>query len=451
MHQILLSILLLATFHISSPATAITEKPNIIMLYADDAGYADFGFQPDAAEDIRRLTPNIDRIASQGARFTNAYMSGAVCSPSRAGLLTGRYQQRFGFDNNLRPVDQTGLPLTQTFGTKYLQDLGYRTALVGKWHLGYTEAFHPQQRGFNWFYGLLGGARSYFPAKDVEASQVIQENGKLVPDEGYVTDRLGDAACRFIQSNSDRPYFMLVSFTAPHRPLEAKPEVLSQLSSIKDERRRQYTGLIVSLDKNVGKILTCLQQAKQEERTLVVFTSDNGGQILAGANNYPLRGTKGNIWEGGIRVPWAMRWPGKIGSGSIINDPVIALDLLPTFIEAADGVINPDWQLDGVSLLGRIMKPNNTLPERPLFWRHRGSNDKRAIRHGQWKVVHNRHKGTPPMLFNLHNDIGEKNNLAEKEVGILRTMLNLLDAWESELIEPLWGPGSADKPGLSGK
>ncbi|RLA40736.1 MAG: sulfatase [Gammaproteobacteria bacterium] len=448
MQRYLFSLLLLITFHVDLLAAVTTGKPNIVLLYADDAGYADFNFQPNAADDIRNLTPNIDRIASQGARFTNAYMSGTVCAPSRAGLLTGRYQQRFGFDNNLRPANQTGLPLTETLGTKYLQDLGYRTALIGKWHLGYAAAFHPNQRGFDWFYGLLGGSRPYFPAKEARSDQVLQSNGKPTPEKGYVTDRLGDAACRFILRSGNQPYFLLVSFTAPHGPLQAKPQILKQLSSIKSAGRRKYVGLIVSLDENVGKILTCLQQANQEERTLVVFTNDNGGQTLKGANNYPLHGKKRDVWEGGIRVPWVMRWPGKINSRSVIDDPVIALDLLPTFINAAGGTIDPDWQLDGVSLLSRITKPNTTLSERALFWRHCGSEGKRAMRRGHWKVVHNRHQGVSPMLFNLHTDIGEENNLANNEVEMLHTMLDLLDTWESELTEPLWGRSRECKLGI---
>lgn len=432
-------------------AVVVADKPNIIILYADDAGYADFGFQPIAASDMSDLTPNIDGIAMQGARFTNAYMSGTVCSPSRAGLLTGRYQQRFGFDNNLPRSSQTGLSLTQTFGTIYLQDLGYRTALIGKWHLGYKDAFHPNQRGFDWFYGLLGGSRSYFPSTKVGSDQLLQINGKFLPEQDYVTDRLGDAACRFILGNSDQPYFLFVSFTAPHGPLEAKPSILDHLSSIKDERRRKYAGLIVSLDENVGKILTCLQQTDSEQNTLLIFTNDNGGRTSTGANNYPLRGGKSNVWEGGIRVPLVMRWPGRISPQSVIDDPVISLDLLPTFIEAAGGTINTDWQLDGVSLFRRITKPNTSLTERALFWRHHGSNGKRAMRLGQWKVVHNRHQGAPPMLFNLESDVGENENLAKIEVDTLHTMLDLLDRWESGLTEPLWGPGSEDKLGLSGK
>jgi arylsulfatase A-like enzyme len=447
----LLSVFLLIIFHVDSVASTVSEKPNIIVLYADDAGYADFGFQENAASDMRGLTPNIDGIASQGAQFTNAYTSGAVCSPSRAGLLTGRYQQRFGFENNLPLTNPTSLSVKQTFGTRYLQDLGYRTALIGKWHLGYTKAFHPNQRGFDFFYGLLGGHRSYFPATEANPYQVLQINGKPTPERGYVTDRLGDAACRFILKSSDQPYFLLVSFTAPHSPVEAKPQILNQLSSIKEERRRNYAGLIVSLDENVGKILTCLRQTNLEENTLVIFTNDNGGSGATGANNHPLQGTKGKMWEGGIRVPWAMRWPGKINPGSVIDDPVIALDLLPTFIEAAGGSINPDWELDGVSLLSRVTEPNTPLTERALYWRHHGSNGKRAMRRGPWKVVHNRHQGAPPMLFNLYSDIGEKNNLAESEADTLYAMLDLLDRWESELTEPLWGRGSEDKLGLSGK
>ena len=178
--------------------TAAAERPNIVVLYSDDAGYADFGFQPNVRDDMKNLTPHIDSIARDGARFTSAYMSGAVCSPSRAGLMTGRYQQRFGYDNNLPPGTKNGLPLDETFGAKRLGQLGYKTGLVGKWHLGYPKAFHPNRRGFDWFYGLLQGSRTYYPDGNISAHRVLQENGKRTKETGYVTDRLGDAACRFI-------------------------------------------------------------------------------------------------------------------------------------------------------------------------------------------------------------------------------------------------------------
>ena len=229
-------------------------KPNIVVLFADDAGYADFGFQPAVRKEMKQLTPHIDSIAAAGVRCSNAYMSGSVCSPSRAGLMTGRYQQRFGHDNNLPPGFQSGLPLSETFGAKRLQRLGYKTGLIGKWHLGYPANFHPNRRGFDWFYGCLQGSRSYFPYKKPHPYRVLQENGKPTPESGYVTDRLGDAACRFIAKNKKDTFYLFVSFTAPHGPLQAKKDDLDTLGHIRQVRRRKYAGLIKSLDDNVGKI-----------------------------------------------------------------------------------------------------------------------------------------------------------------------------------------------------
>ncbi len=421
-------------------------KPNIVVLYSDDAGYADFGFQPNCAADMKKLTPHIDRIAKEGARFSNAYMAGSVCSPSRAGLMTGRYQQRFGYDNNLPPGFKSGLELKESFGVKHLKNLGYTTGLIGKWHLGYPAEYHPNKRGFDWFYGLLQGSRPYFELKKPSAHRVIQENGTVTEEKGYVTDRFGDAACRFIKTNKEKPFYLFVSFTSPHGPLQPKPEDAKRTAHIGDKKRANYAGLVVSLDDNVGKVLDCLKAEGLDDNTIILFTNDNGGQTLTGANNAPLQGKKGTLWEGGVRVPWAMKWSGKIPAGSVIEDPVIALDLLPTFVEAGGGKVDPKWKLDGRSFLSHLDgKPKTTtVPRgpRPLFWRQGGSKGPRAMREGNWKIVHDRKAGRGPALFDLSKDVGEANDLASKNPDLLNAMLKKLDAWEGELQEPRWGPGA---------
>lgn len=436
------SLLLVATL---SSTPTFSRTPNIVVLYSDDAGYADFGFQPECRPEMKRLTPHIDRIATEGARFTDAYMSGCVCSPSRAGLMTGIYQQRYGYDNNLPPGTKDGLPLDITFGSKRLQKLGYKTGLIGKWHLGYPEEFHPNKRGFDWFYGLLQGSRPYFELDKASPHRVILENGTPTEEKGYVTDRFGDAACRFIRENKEKPFYLFVSFTSPHGPLQAKKEDLQRLEHIAEKKRKNYAGLIVSLDDNVGKILECLDTEDLSDDTLVMFTNDNGGQTATGADNTPLQGKKGTLFEGGVRVPWAIRWPGKIKPGSVISDPVIALDLTPSFVEIAGGQVDESWKLDGQSIVERITGKQNELPERPLFWRQHGSTGDRAMRLGSWKVTHQRSDGLPPQLFDLQKDIGENNNLAALKPEILASMLQQLDAWETELIQPRWGPGSPGK------
>jgi arylsulfatase A-like enzyme len=423
-------------------------KPNVVILYSDDAGYADFGFQPNCAGDMKKLTPHIDTIARDGVRLTDAYMSGCVCSPSRAGLMTGRYQERFGYDNNLPPGFQSGLDTKETFGVKRLQKLGYKTGLIGKWHLGYPAEYHPNQRGFDWFYGLLQGSRPYYPIPEPTPDRVIQENNKPTKEVGYVTDRFGDAAVRFIQKNKEQPFYLFVSFTSPHGPLQPKKEDLERLKHITQEKRKNYAGLVVSLDDNVGKILAAIKDSGIEKNTLVIFTNDNGGQTKTGANNGKLKGKKGTLWEGGVRVPWAMRWPGKVKPGSIINDPIISLDILPTVVEMSGNKVSGDWMLDGRSFLPLITGEKKSLPERVLHWRKGGSKGKISMRQGDWKLIqNNRSQGAKPELYDLAKDIGETKNLASQNPQVVARFLEKMKTWESQMKEPLWGPGA---PGHKG-
>ncbi len=424
------------------PASVVADQPNLVILYADDAGYADFGFQPQVAEDMRDLTPHIDTICRDGARFSNAYMAGCVCSPSRAALMTGRYQSRFGFDNNLPPGTPSGLPLKETFVSKRLQQFGYRTALIGKWHLGYPARFQPNQRGWDWFYGCLQGSRSYFPIEKPHRHRVFLEDDRPTPEEGYITDRIGDAACQFIDRNRDQPFFLFVSFTAPHGPLQPKPDVLERVSHIRQAKRRKYAGLIVSLDDNVGKILAAVDRNRLRENTVVLFTNDNGGQTQTGAVNDPLRGRKGMLFEGGIRVPWVMRWPKSIQAGSVVDDPVIAIDILPTMIAAAGGRVDTDWQLDGVNLLPRLTGRQDELEPRSLYWRTGGTDGTYAIRDGHWKMIVERSGDRRRLLFDLSVDIGESKNVASDHPDRVQKLQEKLDRWASGLVRPQWGPGS---------
>jgi arylsulfatase A-like enzyme len=430
-------LVVLAAALLVMPSNAADTPPNIVVLFADDAGYADFGFQKHADPALAALTPNLTKLAKEGVVFSQAYVTGAVCSPSRAGAMTGRYQQRFGHETNLPPnYMKGGLPLTEKFIGDRLKPLGYTTGLIGKWHLGYPAEYNPRKRGYDHFFGLLQGSRSYFPLKKIQPHTSFFDDGEATPEGGYTTDRIGDGACRFIESNKDKPFFLFVSFTAPHGPLQAKPEVLEKLKHIPEGKRRKYAGLVGTLDENCGKILTKLDQLGLSNKTLVVFSNDNGGQTLIGAINTPLRGHKGEVLEGGIRVPMAMRFPGKIQPGGTVDAPVITLDWFPTFIELAGGKVDPEWKLDGRSLLPLVTGKPEDFPIRPLFWRVKGSKGPAAIREGDWKLLFE--KRGEPQLYKLSDDLGETKNLAASEPGKLKDLSGKLAAWEATLKEPLW-------------
>ena len=432
---------LFALFLVTLCTFAGAAPPNIVVLFSDDAGYADFGFQAKADPALAKLTPRLTALAGEGIVFSNAYVSGAVCSPSRAGLFTGRYQQRFGHEKNIpQNYMKGGLPLSEKFIGDRLKPLGYATGLIGKWHLGYPAEYHPNRRGFDHFFGILQGARSYFPLKQQRPHQVFQLNGKATPEGGYTTDRIGDGACDFIRSNKSKPFFLFVAFTSPHGPLQPKPEDVKAIGKLGSPKRLNYAGLVKSLDDNCGKILDCLEKEGLAKNTLVVFSNDNGGQTQTGALNTPLRGHKGEVVEGGIRVPMAMRWPGVIPAGKTNDSPVISLDWLPTFVEAAGGKAEADWKLDGVSLLPMLKDPAAALPGRPLFWRTNGSKGPAAVREGDWKLVQLRGKkeGAAPELYHLKDDVSEARNLAAEQPEKVKALEAKLKAWEAGLVEPLW-------------
>jgi arylsulfatase A-like enzyme len=330
-----------------------------------------------------------------------------------------------------------GLPLSETFMPKRMQPFGYTTSLVGKWHLGYPAEYHPNKRGFDWFYGCLQGSRSYFPMKRATKHRVIQENGVATEEGGYTTDRLGDAGVRFINDNKEKPFFLFLSFTAPHGPLQAKDEDLAMLAHIEPLKRRKYAGLVKALDDNVGKVLQALQAAGLAGNTLVVFTNDNGGQTLTGANNGKLRGRKGSLLEGGIRVPMCMRWPGRIAKGSKIDDPVISLDFLPTFVAINGGVVDPAWQLDGVNLLPRLTGDVAKLEDRVLYWRQR---NERAVRIGNHKL-HVTQVGdeTVRNFYNLSADIGEAAPMDLIDAKVVAALDGALARLDGEMVPAKWG------------
>ncbi len=422
------------------PGWTGARRPNLVLLLADDAGYADFGFQSISDPALDGLTPAIDALAADGARFTAFSTSGAVCSPSRAGLLTGRYQQRFGHEQNLPVGHPGGLPLAERTLADRLRAAGYATGLVGKWHLGYPPAFHPNERGFDHFHGLLQGSRGYHALEEPSAWRVLQVNGEPQPEQGYLTDRLGDAAVAFVRAHAHEPFFLFVSFTAPHGPLQPRPRDLSRpaLARIEDGQRRRYAGLVKALDDNVGKILAALADEGLARDTLVVFTNDNGGQTRTGAVNTPLRGGKGDLWEGGVRVPCALRWPRVVRPGTVVDLPASALDLAPTFLAAAGVAVEelPAPALDGLDLAPLLA--GGALPERTLFWRTRGPDGPVAARRGRWKLLQ-RSRDAAPALYDLVSDPGETTDVAVGHPLRVAELAAQLAAWEAALVEPAWG------------
>lgn len=408
------------------------KQPNIIVIFADDAGFADFSLNGNKMIQ----TPNIDAIAANGVKFTNAYVSGPVCSPSRAGLLTGRYQQRFGHEYNIggnftnTDPDSIGLAVSEKTIADYLKTEGYRTALVGKWHLGEKSQFHPNQRGFNEFFGLLKGSSAYTSGK----AKDIQRNGTPVEAMSlpYLTDAFGDEAVGFIERNAEQPFFLFLSFNAPHTPMHAREDYLAEArTQFETEPRAINAAMTRSLDENVGKVMRALRAQGLEENTLVIFTNDNGGAMPYNAsNNFPFSGTKGTFLEGGIHVPFVAQWPGKIDKGSSYKESIVTLDILPTALAAA-GAKAPS-NVDGVDLVP-YLKNSSETPHEELFWRlgHHG-----AVRRGDWKLIW--FDDTPPRLHNLSSDVAEQFDLSKEEPEITQSMLESFHLWESELIKPVW-------------
>ncbi len=418
------------------------EKPNIILLFSDDAGYADFGFQ--GSKEI--LTPHLDQLATQGIRFTQGYVTASVCGPSRAGLLTGKYQQRFGFEENNVPGymssvsaqkgEDMGLPLDETTMADYMKSLGYSTAFFGKWHLGGADRFHPTNRGFDEFYGFRGGARSYFaydnPPPD-PLRKLERGFGNYAEHEGYLTDVLAQEAASFIERNSEKPFFLILSFNAVHTPMEALEDDLKEFPELTGNRQK-LAAMSLAIDRACGHVLNKLTELGLDENTLVVFTNDNGGPSDRNASiNRPLSGTKSNHLEGGIRVPFLMKWTGKIAENTIYDFPVSTLDLLPTFMEAGGGDTDTIAELDGVNLMPYLLGENKERPHQKLYWK---KESRAAMRDGDWKLI--RFADRPPELYNLEEDISEHNNLAAAYPERVKVLFKQLFEWEMTLERPRW-------------
>jgi len=411
--------------------TPASRRPNVVVIVSDDAGFADFSFQ--GSEQVP--TPHLDALAARGVRFTSGYVTAAVCSPSRAGLLTGRYQQRFGHETNIPPrySESNGLPVEELLLSDLLREQGYRTIALGKWHLGYAPQFHPLSRGFDDYWGFLQGARSYWSIEGTRLNRLLRDREPVPESFEYMTDALGQEAAAYIEAHRERPFFLYLAFNAVHTPMHADPGVLEELAGIEPPRRQKLVAMTISLDRAVGRVLDTLREHDLERDTLVVFVNDNGGATNNASINAPLRGTKGTPYEGGLRVPFLMSWPGRLPEGVDYDLPVSTLDVLPTALAAAGRSTPAPRPLDGVDLLPFLTGSVEGRPHDLLLWRLKGD---RAVRDGDWKLVL-RGDGDP-MLFDLAADPAESRDLADEQPQRVAELLAELTAWEAELAEPRW-------------
>ncbi|WP_430810879.1 MULTISPECIES: sulfatase-like hydrolase/transferase [unclassified Carboxylicivirga] len=442
----LLSCLLLGLLACKTEKTTSKQQPNLIMIMTDDMGYADVGFN--GCTDIP--TPNIDKIADQGVRFTQGYVTFPVCGPSRAGFLTGRYQDRFGFTTNpsIDPNNPiSGLPVEEETMAQVLRKAGYKNAIVGKWHMGTHPNFHPLERGFDYFYGFLSGGHNYFHDELYlnDLSEVtkkwewyrtkIIENREKVETDDYLTDELSDAAVNFINQKVDKSeHFMLyLAYNAPHTPLQATEKYLSRFPNIEDKKRKTYAAMVSAVDDGVGRVLKALQDGGINDNTIVVFLSDNGGAHNNASDNGPLRGLKGDLFEGGIRVPFAMRWPAVIRAGQTYDKAISSMDVMATIVAQNNIEISAERPLDGVDLIPYLTGESKEEPHDYLFWR-KWEQNAMAIRQGMNKLVANNNQdNNAPELYNIENELNEQTNIKAENEELSNHLLEEWEKWNAQL------------------
>ncbi len=420
--------------------TYASEKPNIVVIISDDAGYNEFSMH---GGNPLFPTPRIDSLAANGVRFTHGYVSGTVCSPTRAGLLTGRYQNRFGHEFNVPAgySETNGLPLSESTIADVLRAADYRTIAIGKWHLGYAPKFHPLERGFTDYYGFLQGSRSYFPlAQPTILNRLLRDREPVKEEFEYMTDELGSAAAEYIAKSKDKPFFLYLAYNATHGPDHATEADLAAVQA--GDGNKKHRAMARALDRSVGVVLDELQKHSLTDNTLIFFVNDNGG--VAGHDNRPLRGNKGSTWEGGMRVPFVVQWPAVIPKGRVLDAPVISLDIFPTAMAAAGISPTADQSLDGVNLLPYMTSQTRARPHQTLYWKN-GS--KWAVRDGDLKAVSGNADGKGKSaitadqicLFDLATDPNEKRNLAASQPEQVARLQQLYETWKQDFPVPTWG------------
>lgn len=414
------------------------SRPNVVLIITDDVGYGDLGTY--GAPDVK--TPNLDKLAREGIRLTDFYANGATCTPTRTGLISGRYQQRYGLELPLGarpPADsERGLPATGRSLPQLLKNNGYTTALIGKWHLGWKNEFSPNAHGFDYFFGFKSGYVDYYQhttGNDAPVKADLFENDRPVEVAGYMTDLITERSVTFIEQNGGRPFFLDVSYNAAHWPYQRpdEPSIARDdgrhLGPFDDptNSRADYVAMLERADQGVGRILAALDRAGLRQNTLVIFTNDNGGEWLS--RNTPLFHHKGSVWEGGIRVPAILRWPGRIPAGRVSQQVGITMDLTATILAVTETPVPPDARLEGINLLP-VLAGRSPNIERTLFWRVTGARAQQAVRWDEWKLLMD---GGRPMLFNLKSDIGERTNLIGQRADIARRLRTLLMAWQADV------------------
>jgi arylsulfatase A-like enzyme len=411
------------------------SRPNVVLIITDDVGYGDFGAY--GSPDVK--TPNIDRLAREGVKMTDFYANASNCSPTRAGLISGRYQQRFAIERPLgdsRSADSSrGLPVTGRSLPRLLADNGYATALIGKWHLGYKPEFSPAAHGFSYFFGFKSGFTDYYQHTDGDGGADLFENDQRVSVNGYMTDLITQRSIQFMARNKATPFFIDVAYNAAHWPYQRpdSPSVaidhgrhLSPFDS-STSTRAQYVSILERADRGVGDILRALDSLGLANNTIVIFTNDNGGEWLS--RNTPLFHYKSSLWEGGIRVPAIIRWPGRIPRGTISGQVGITMDLTASVLAATNTPVPADAAFDGMNIFP-ILEQHARPVERTLFWRVTGVRQQLAVRSGDWKLIFDQGR---PLLFNVRTDLGERTDVIGRHPEIAKRLRPLLDAWEQDV------------------
>ena len=447
MSRVVFFILILFSSQFSISRAGI-NLPNILVILADDLGYGDVGFT--GSKEIH--TPRLDDLALNGVICNNGYVTHPYCGPSRAGLITGRYQARFGMEINCSysPYDlKMGLPLSEKTFANHLKEFGYRTGIIGKWHLGAAPPFHPNNRGFDYFYGFLSGGHTYFPSGVTSTHPLLQENGlpHYTANEGcflplvrndntaefnqYLTRELSQDAVRFV-NESEEPFCLYISYNAPHTPLEAPEETIAEYQHIDDWNRRVYAAMIDEMDQGIGSIIDALEESGKFDNTLIIFLSDNGGvapkpghESENWANNKPFTGGKGSFLEGGIHVPFIIHWRDGLNSGIIYDGLISALDITPTLISVAGGNLE-NYDFDGVNIIPFIKGNNTDSPHEALFWRE-SEGACWAIRTVNTKFLKREWNDSTLEMYDMHSDPFEKINM----MGKLKDMNDLAELWNT--------------------